>query len=203
MFKNTPQAMKAFLQFTQSLNVIWQNIRYDMPAAVREGQVLQVVGGLTGYILAGVALGLLTEGLGGDDDDKKKIAWQRKLLYYSFTQFTDAVPFIGDGVTKAWEGFATGRMRWSGGDNLFPVMKEFGGAAISVIKAGQKKAEGDDEAAAKAARKALLNLEAGFAYSVGAPQSGWKELLRGIGIDPWKGDWEPDFNPGAFAGRRK
>jgi hypothetical protein len=27
MFKNTPQAIKAILQFTQSLNVIWQNIR--------------------------------------------------------------------------------------------------------------------------------------------------------------------------------
>jgi hypothetical protein len=205
MFKNTPQAMKAFLQFTQSLNVIWQNIRYDMPAAIRDGQVLQVAGCLTGYIMAGISLGLLTSGLGGDDDDKKKddVAWQRKLLYYSFTQFTDAVPFIGDGITKTWEGLATGRWQWSGGDNIFPVVKEFSGAADAVIKTGQKLSDGDGEAAKKAAWKALLNLEAGFAYSLGIPQSGKKELLRAFELDPWKGDWEPGFNPGAFAGRRK
>jgi hypothetical protein len=203
MFKNTPQAMKAFLQFTQSLNVIWQNIRYDMPAAVREGQMLQVVGGITGYILAGVSLGLLTEGLGGDDEDeKKKVAWQRQLLYYSFTQFTDAVPFIGDAATKAWETAATGRFQWSGGDNIFPVLKEFSGAGESAIKTVYKLGEGETETAKKAALKGLLHFEAGLAYSLGIAQSGGKELLRAAGIDPWKGDWDPDFNPGAFAGRR-
>jgi hypothetical protein len=202
MFKNTPQAMKAVLQFTQSLNVIWQNIRYDMPAAVREGQVLQVVGCMTGYILAGVSLGLLTGGLGGDDDEKKKVAWQRKLLYYSFTQFTDAVPFIGDGVTAAWEAATTGRVRWSGGDNLFPVVKEASSAVSSAIKTGYKLSEGDAEAAKKAALKVLEHFGAGFFYSLGLPQSGVKELFRGIGIDPWDGDWDPDFNPGSFMGRK-
>jgi hypothetical protein len=202
MFKNTPQAMKALLQFTQSLNVIWQNIRYDnrIPGAIQEGRVLQLVGCYTGYILAGVALGLLTEGLGGDDDDKKKIAWQRKLLYYSFTQFTDAVPFIGDGVTKTWEQAATGRVQWSGGDNIFPVLKEVTGTVQSAIKTGQKLGEGDGEAAKKAAWKVLEHFEAGLAYSLGAPQSGGKELLRAIGIGD--GDGELEFNPGAFAGRR-
>jgi hypothetical protein len=201
MFKNTPQVMKAVLQFTQALNVIWQNIRYDMPAAVREGQMLQVVGGITGYILAGVALGLLTEGLGGDEDEKKKVAWQRKLLYYSFTQFTDAVPFIGDAVTKAWEQAATGRVQWSGGDNIFPVLKEFGLAGSSITKTGQQLAEGDGEAAKKAAWKALGHFEAGLAYSLGAPQSGAKELLRAVGIGD--GDGEFDFYPQALLGQRK
>jgi hypothetical protein len=201
MHKNAPQAVKALLQFTQSLNTIWQNIRYDMPAAMREGQMLQVVGGLTGYILAGVSLGLLTEGLGGDDDDeKKKIAWQRQLLYYSFTQFTDAVPFIGDAVTKAWEGIATGRVQWSGGNNMFPVLKEFQGAVGAVTKTGQKLAEGDGNAAGDAALKALLHLEAGFAYTLGLPQSGLNELGRAAGIGD--GDGELGFNPEAFFGRR-
>jgi hypothetical protein len=174
-----------------------------MPAAVREGQVLQVVGGITGYILAGVALGVLAEGLDWEDEDeKKKVAWQRKLLFYSFTQFTDAVPFIGDAVTKAWETAVTGRFQWSGGDNIFPVAKEAGNALLSTIKTGYKIGEGDGEAAKKAAWKALGHFEAGLAYSLGAPQSGGKELLRAFELDPWKGDWEPGFNPGAFAGRR-
>jgi hypothetical protein len=203
MFKNTPQAMRAFLQFTQSLNVIWQNIRYDMPAAVRQGQALQIVGGITGYILAGVSLALLAEGLDWEDDDeKKKVAWQRKLLFYSFTQFTDAVPYIGDGVTAAWEAAATGRRRWSGGDNLFPAAKEAGLAAGAAINAWQKLGEGNAEAAQKSALKTLEHFEAGFAYSLGLPQSGAKELLRAAGLDPWGGDWEPEFNPGALAGRR-
>jgi hypothetical protein len=163
-----------------------------------------VAGCLTGYILAGVSLGVLAEGLDweDDDDEKKKAAWQRKLLYYSFTQFTDAVPFIGDAVTKAWERLATGRVQWSGGDNLFPVVKEFKGTVGSAIKTGQKLGEGDSEAAKKAALKALEHFEAGIAYSLGAPQSGGKELLRGIEIDPWEWDWKPGFNPGAFAGRK-
>jgi hypothetical protein len=203
MFKNTSQFMKAFLQFTQSLNVIWQNIRYDnqIPGAIREGRVLQLVGCYTGYILAGVLLGLLTEGMGGDEDEKKKAAWQRKLLFYSFTQFTDAVPFIGDGVTAAWEAAVTGRRRWSGGDNLLPVAKEGGLAVEAAIKTLYKLGEGDAEAAGKAALKALGHFEAGLAYSLGVPQSGGKELLRAAGLDPWGGDWEPEFNPGAFAGR--
>jgi hypothetical protein len=206
MFKNTTQFMRAFLQFTQSLNVIWQNIRYDnkIPGAIQEGRVLQLVGCYTGYILAGVALGALAEGLDWEDEDeKKKTAWQRKLLFYSFTQFTDAVPFIGDAVTAAWEQAATGRVRWSGGDNLFPVLKEIKGTAGSAIKTGQELAKGDGEAAAKAAWKALGHFEAGLAYSLGAPQSGAKELLRAAGLDPWNWDWDPEFNPGAFAGRRK
>jgi hypothetical protein len=203
MFKNAPQAMKAFLQFTQSLNVIWQNIRYDMPAAVREGQALQAAGCLTGYILAGASLGLLAEGPGDGDDEKKNAAWQRQLLYYSFTQFTDAVPFIGDAVTKAWEQLATGRVQWSGGYNLFPVVNEIRKTAGAVTRAGQGLAGGDGEAAKEAALKALLSLETGFAYSLGLPQSGAKELLLGIGIDPLSGDLDPDFNPGAFAGRRE
>jgi hypothetical protein len=203
MYKNTPQVMKALLQFTQSLNVIWQNIRYDMPAAVREAQVLQVVGGMTGYILVGVSLGLLTEGLGGDDDKKDDVAWQRQLLYYSFTQFTDAVPFIGDEVTKAWEALATGRVQWSGGDNIFPVAKEFLGTAEAAIKTGYKLSEGDNEAAKKAALKVLGHFEAGFAYSLGLPQSGGNELLRVLKLDPLEGDLDPGFNPEAFLGRRK
>jgi hypothetical protein len=203
MFKNTPQVMKALLQFTQSLNVIWQNIRYDnrIPGAIQEGRVLQLVGCYTGYILAGVSLGLLTEGLGGDDDEKKKVAWQRKLLYYSFTQFTDAVPFIGDGVTAAWELAVTGRRRWSGGDNLFPVAKEAGLAAETAIKTGYKLGEGDAAAAKKAALKTLGHLEAGFEYSLGLPYSGRKELLRVFGIGD--GDGEFDFYPQALWGRRK
>jgi hypothetical protein len=202
MFKNTSQLMKALLQFTQSLNVIWQNVRYDnrIPGAIQEGRVLQLVGCYTGYILAGVSLGLLAGGLGGDDEDDEA-AWQRKLLYYAFTQFTDAVPLIGDGVTAAWEAAVTGRVRWSGGDNLLPAAKEGGLAVFSAIKTGYKLGEGDGAAAGKAALQVLGHLEAGFAYSLGLPQSGARELLRAFGIDP--GEWEPGFNPGAFAGRRK
>jgi hypothetical protein len=202
MFKNTPQLMKALLQFTQSLNVIWQNIRYDMPAAIREGQLLQAAGGIAGYILAGVSLGLLAGGLAGDDEDEKKqAAWQRKLLYYSFAQFTDAVPFIGDGATAAWELAATGRRRRSGGDNLFPAAKEAGLALESALKTALKLGEDDAEAAKKAALKTLEHFEAGFAYSLGLPQSGAKELLRAIGVGD--GDGEAEFYPWALTGRRK
>jgi hypothetical protein len=205
MYKNTPQAMRALLQFTQSLNVIWQNLRYDnkIPGAIREGRALQLAGCYAGYVLAGVSLMLLTEGLGGDDDDKEqRTPWQRRLLFHSFTQFTDAVPFVGDAVAKAWEAAVTGRVQWSGGDNLFPAAKEAGLAVASLAKAAYKRGDGEGKAAETAAVNALEHFMAGLAYFLGLPLSGGKELGRAFGLDPWDGDWEPGFNPGAFAGRR-
>jgi hypothetical protein len=200
LFKRGSELQKILLQFQTSLNVIWQNIRYDMPAAFAEGNVLQGVGIITGYVLAGVSMGLLTEGLGGDDDDeKKKVAAWRQLVYFSFTQASDSVPLLGNDLTNLWSTIMTGRRQYTG-TNFFPVITEAASTLNYSMKGAEKLSEGDYEAMRKNWFKALGKLEAGFAYSFGLPQSGLKELGRAAGIGD--GDGELGFNWQAFMGRR-
>ena len=77
------ELVKALLQFQTSLNVIYQNIRYDIPYAARHGEWKQVVGIVGYYAAAGISLGLLTEGLAGDDEEDKELKNLRKFIYYS------------------------------------------------------------------------------------------------------------------------
>ena len=93
MFKNNSEAAKAVLQFQTALNVIWQNIRYDIPYAVKNKQYMNVVGMVLGYVMAGVISGMVTEGLLKDDDEPEDVA--QRLGYYATTQFVDSIPIVG------------------------------------------------------------------------------------------------------------
>jgi hypothetical protein len=196
MFKNRNELMSAFLQFQTSLNVIWQNIRYDLPLAVKEKQVLTVAGMVAGYALAGMSLGLLLD----DDDDEEKrerntALW---LLYNSLTQFTDAVPIIGDGVTNLAEKAITGKASFRGQQNILPVVqKALGGMenAAGILR------ETDPEKRGKKIAKAAAALSEAFGIAFGLPVSGVKELGRAAGVG---GDNEKLLlYPESLLGRRK
>ena len=102
LFKNSSEAMKAFLQFQTSLNVIWQNIRYDMPYAVKNKEFTRIAGTVIGYVCAGIFMNSVMEGIGGDDDDDETQAL-RNLIYYSTTQFTDSIPIMGSEITNTMD----------------------------------------------------------------------------------------------------
>ena len=180
--KNT-EAVRALLQFQTSLNVIWQNIRYDIPNAVRHKNVRQIVGMIAGYIVAGMALGAICEGFDDDDDKKKKV---QKLVYYSMTQFTDSVPVLGTTASAIAERLATGKSRYYS-NNLFPVVNEVFSGVKNISDAQWTKAATDFTEAA--------------AYSAGLPVSGIKELGQVAGIGD--GDGKGAFYPQAFTGQRK
>jgi hypothetical protein len=195
LFKGNNEIASAFLQFQSALSVIWQNLRYDLPLAVREKHIGTIAGMVTGYVMAGVCLGLLTEGLGDEDDEEVSAA--RKLLFYSVTQFSDSVPVIGDLVTTFMERLITGRAGFSAQGNLLPVIeKAFSGAgnlaAVPWEEDGKKREE--------RIRKAVVNILEAFGTREGLPVSGVKELLRAAGIGD--GDGEAEFTPEAFLGRR-
>jgi hypothetical protein len=190
MFKakgENTEALKIITQFQTSLNVIWQNIRYDLPAAVREKQYRQAVGIVGGYIAAGVAVNLMTQGLaggGGDDDDSLSRA--RSLLYYSTTQFTDSVPLVGDMVTNLAQKAITGKKEQLFGDDMFPAVSK-------VLQAGQAATSGDWD-------RTLQRFGEGIGYGIGAPVSGIKEAGRVIGFNGEDGSF--DMSPDALIGRR-
>jgi hypothetical protein len=175
------------LQFTQSLNVIWQNIRYDLPEMIRQKEYMQAVGIIAGYTMAGLLLGAVTIGFDPDDDDEEKA---RKLLFWATTQFTDAVPLLGSEITRLSEAAITGKTRYRNSFNLFPALESALKTAMKTTAAIQ---EQDFDQALKAAAQAL---ETGMLVT-GAPVSGAKELGIITGIT---GDDGP--KPGAALGRR-
>lgn len=181
------EALKILTQFQTSLNVIWQNIRYDLPQAVREKQWSVVVGTVGGYVAAGIAVNLLTEGLfgGGDDDDPE--AKVRDLVYFATTQFTEAVPLVGDAVSALAKKAITGSSDRAMGEDFYPALSK-------VFQAGSAMAAGDWD-------KGAQRFGEGIGYVFGAPVSGAKEAGRLIGIGDKDGSF--NFNPEALLGRRK
>ncbi len=179
------EALKILTQFQTSLNVIWQNIRYDLPQAVRDKEWSTVVGMIGGYVAAGVAVNLMTQGFGGGDDDDAE-SKMRTLVYYGMTQFTDAVPLVGDAVNTLARQVITGSTGYQGSDDFYPAISK-------IFQAGMAVAEGDWE------RSAARTFE-GFGYAFGAPVSGIKEAGRAVGIGDGNGTLE--IEPGALFGRR-
>jgi len=179
---------RAFLQFTTSLNVIWQNLRYDLPNALKRKQWKQAIGTLTGYVLAGVLVGMVSEGLpeptGDDDKDKEKRL--RKIAYYSITQFTDSIPILGNIATNTAERLVAGENKYQGNSDLFPI--------ISKIQNGLYAAEREDYL------KALSNFGYAAGLAAGVPVSELKEAGYTVGIGDGDGKLQP--HPTAILGRR-
>ena len=193
LFKNkekNSEVTKALLQFQTSLNVIWNNIRYDIPFAMRQKKFKQIAGIIFGYVFAGILVNSITEGYkvnDEDDEEKKRLERLRKFLYYSTTQFTDAIPVIGGAVTQANskiiggnKGFATSST------DIFPMFTK----AIDGTKAIT---QGDWE-------KALWKYGEAAGLATGLPVSGTKEVLNAAGIGDKDGNLE--FKPESFIGRR-
>ena len=190
LFKNSgknAELVKILLQFQTSLNVIWNNIRYDLPQAIRERNYHQIIGAIAGYTVAGIAMGLVTGGPYGDDDDDKETSLAKQILYYGTTQFTDSIPVIGSYITTLNQMLITGKGGMMYSNNTFPVLNEAMGTVQSAIKGNWD--------------KAAINFGEGVGYFLGLPVSGTKELLESAGLrDDEKG---AEFNPGAFLGWRE
>ena len=185
MFKNSSEAVKAVLQFQAALNVIWQNIRYDIPYALKNHEYKNVVGMVTGYVMAGIMSGLVVEGLGGDDDEPEDKA--KKTAYFATTQFLDSIPIVGSKIDGLAKKAITGEGAGFYSSSLWPTFDKYYNSAKALT-------DGDYQKMAK-------NLEQGLALSLGLPLSGAKELEAAIGYGD--GDGELELNPGALVGRRK
>jgi hypothetical protein len=182
------------LQFQEALNVIWQNLRYDLPLAIKEHHIGTLIGMITGYALAGIAVNLVTQRPDEDDDEAAGAA---RILYYALTQFSDSVPVLGDAVTNTFEGLLTGKVSFRGEQNIAPVAKKGFDALANV--GGFFREESGEEKMERLAKAGTQMTEA-FAIFFGLPVSGTKEALRAIGIGDKDG--ELGFNPEAFLGRR-
>lgn len=170
LYKNSSEFAKAYLQFQTSLNVIWQNIRYDLPAAVRTKQFKRAVGMIAGYAVAGIAMNMLMEGVTAgsgrkDDDDEKHLNALRNIIFYGTTQFTDSVPLIGSYLTTVVQKTLTGRSTYlSTGTDMTPMITKLGSAVMSVSNGNWAKAAGQ--------------FGEGVGLALGLPTSGVKEIYK-------------------------
>ena len=177
LFKNSSEAMKAFLQFQTSLNVIWQNIRYDMPYAVRNKQFQRIAGTIMGYVFAGIFMNSVMDGVtsGADDDDDKDLQALRNLVFYSTTQFTDAIPIMGSEITNMMDQVITGKRGFAqSGTDMTPSATKLLSALTNASKGNWEKA-------------VTLSAEA-IGMAAGAPVSGTKEIYKLLGKPLEEGD---------------
>ena len=182
LFREGGEALRLLLQFQSSLNVIYNNLRHDLPNAIKNKQYKRAAGIVTGYALAGIMTGLITEGFGGGDDEPDTADKVKKTIYFAFTQGTDSVPVINGMVNSLAEKLITGKTSYRGSSSLYPAFKKAVQGTAALRDADIQKAAGRYAEAA--------------ALTLGLPTSGTKEVIRAA---------EQVFNgqaPSALWGRR-
>lgn len=163
LFREGGEALRMLLQFQSSLNVIYNNIRHDLPNAIRNKQYRRAAGIITGYALAGLMTGAICTGFSDDDDEPDTSDVIRKGIYYALTQYTDSVPIINGMVDSVSEKLITGKTRYRGSTSIYATLEKLVQGTVALSDADIKKAAG------KYAEAAGLTL--------GLPTSGTKEAL--------------------------
>ena len=164
LFREGGEALRLLLQFQSSLNVIYNNLRHDLPNAIKNKQYKRAAGIVTGYALAGIMTGLITEGFGGGDDEPDTADKVKKTIYFAFTQGTDSVPVINGMVNSLAEKLITGKTSYRGSSSLYPAFEKAVQGTAALRDADIQKAAGRYAEAA--------------ALTLGLPTSGTKEAIR-------------------------
>lgn len=165
IYREKGEAYRLLLQFTSAMNVIWQNIRHDVPSAIREKNYLQGVGIITSYAIAGTLLSLATEG-DEDDEDRGKL-----LAFYAITQGTESIPLIGQDVTRFARKVITGDAGYDFPDTALPGAAQVFDGLTTIAKDPDNWERG------------LKQFSAGVGIIAGAPVSGVKEGARALSGD--------------------
>lgn len=162
VFRGANEWKRLLLQFGSALNVVYQNIRYDIPQAVREKDIGRAIGIATSYAVAGLLLGAFAKAQGKDkpDDDE---AWWRDWIFYATTQFSDSVPLIGNEIT----GFSK---RWMAGGK-----RTFGDSELPAV---QSMLEGMDQLFQGDLRSAAEGIGEGIGLGLGLPTLALKEYIE-------------------------
>lgn len=164
LFREGGEALRLLLQFQSSLNVIYNNLRHDLPNAIKNKQYKRAAGIVTGYALAGIMTGLVTEGFSGGDDDEPDTADKvKKTIYFAFTQGTDSVPVVNGMVNSLSEKLITGKTSYRGSTSLYPAFEKAVQGTAALRDADIQKAAGRYAEAA--------------ALTLGLPTSGTKEAI--------------------------
>jgi hypothetical protein len=167
IYRNAGEGTKLLLQFTQAINVIWQNIRFDVPNAVKNHQFGTAIGILMSYGMAGILLNALTARPPEDETDDQKL---KRLLFYTITQASDSIPLVGQDATRVIRRAITGEKE--------PAMPNTALPGIGDIMDGAYRLTGGD------ITKGVEKFAIGSGMVLGIPTSGVREISRTLGGDP-------------------
>ena len=124
LFRSDNEFARLLTQFTSSLNVVFQNIFFDIPMAYRNRQWGKFWGTIAAYALSGALLFLIREEpwKDSDDDGEKEFQW-RQLIYSFFSQAVDSVPLISDSVSQMVYEPITGESAFTFFGSEFPPLE--------------------------------------------------------------------------------
>jgi hypothetical protein len=139
MYRNMTPFKQLVLQFTQPLSVIYNNLRHDVPDAVREHEYGRAVGIITAYGLSGLAMGLVgvVRNRGPEDDEEAR---RRYWLHAWTSQYTDSIPLVGQFITSITKHAITGEDEsWITMDTNMPVADLFAKSVRGIIQKNPEK----------------------------------------------------------------
>lgn len=149
------QALTFFTMFTNALNAYWNVLSFDIPLALRQGQVLHAMTDFTAIAISGAMIALMSGALVGGDDEKKRKEIARGIL----KQYTATIPIVGSLISGTLEGYASGF-------NIYPAV---GKIATAVRAASREEYE-----------KAVAAAAEGMAFALGLPITGPKRVIRAV-----------------------
>jgi hypothetical protein len=175
LFRDNNEWKRIVTQFGTQLNVIWQQIRYDMPLAAKEKRFGEMVGILMATALGGIALGIIRKLRGKDEPPEDPEKWWVDWAYYAFSQGFSSVPLIGGEIQASMKRIMTGEFTWQENDN-FP-------AVMAMLSASEKiaKLEGKTGEELKLAQRKIIDdaIESGMMFA-GLPALAFREYTAPI-----------------------
>ena len=130
MYRNINGWQNVFLQFTQPLNVIYNNLFFDVPNAIKDKEFGKAVGYGLAYALSGLIMAAINHARGNGPDDEDDVA--KYYIWGATSQVTDSLPLVGDlasGLTRAL--IAGDNISIS--DSNIPMLQSVGRAANTVL----------------------------------------------------------------------
>ena len=179
LFRSDNAILRIVLQFQSALNVVFNNLTTDLKYEWQTDQKRKVIGHVAGYALSGIALGLLRDGLGGDDeDDNKKVPLQ--IAYWALSQGLESAPIIGSALSETVSSVFTGEFNFNSGRTvLLPAFTDtvFGLARIGSAISGRDEGEPIDWGKVG---NGTWQMFMGLGNAVGLPTSTMKQVKRAV-----------------------
>jgi hypothetical protein len=161
---------KVLTRYGAPLNVVWNQLSYGIPNAIRNRNFRYVIGIYTSFALANTLVALMRGKLRDEDDDDETQV--RKWIYYlALSPITESVPLVSDLASWAVERLQTREKLPRFQKKLYPLAEQAGNAIIEAVEAAQmdggtlKQKKEREEKFKKAAWDGLMTVM----YGVGLP----------------------------------